>query len=75
MCKGQVGKLKDVGHMLGALGERDDVAVRHLLAVALLDGADSAEGIDDLARHGLQVAMDTVLVDILEGAGVHPREC
>ena len=71
MCKGQVGKLKDVGHMLGALGERDDVAVRHLLAVALLDGADSAEGIDDLARHGLQIAMDTVLVDILEGAGVH----
>ena len=71
MCKGQVGKLKDVGHMLGALGKRDDVAVRHLLAVALLDGADSAEGIDDFARHGLQVAMDTVLVDILEGAGMH----
>ena len=71
MCKGQVGKLKDVGHMLGALGERDDVAVRHLLAVALLDGTDSTEGIDDLTRHGLQVAMDTVLVDILEGAGMH----
>ena len=71
VCEGQVGQLKDVGHMLGALGERDDVAVRHLLAVALLDGADSAEGIDDLARHGLQIAMDTVLVDILEGAGVH----
>ena len=71
VCKGQVGKLKDVGHMLGALGERDDVAVRHLLAVALLDGADGAEGIDDLARHGLQIAVDTVLVDILEGAGVH----
>ena len=71
VCEGQVGQLKDVGHMLGALGERDDVAVRHLLAVALLDGADSAEGIDDLARHGLQVAMDTVLVDILKGAGVH----
>ena len=71
VCKGQVGKLEDVGHMLGALGERDDVAVRHLLAVALLDGTDSAEGIDDLARHGLQVAMDTVLVDILEGTGMH----
>ena len=71
VCKGQVGELKDVGHMLGALGERDDVAVRHLFAVALLDGADSAEGIDDLARHGLQVAMDTVLVDILKGAGMH----
>ena len=71
VCKGQVGKLKDVGHMLGALGERDDVAVRHLLAVALLDGTDGTEGIDDLARHGLQVAMDTVLVDILEGAGMH----
>ena len=71
VCKGQVGKLEDVGHMLGALGERDDVAVRHLLAVALLDGADSAEGVDDLTRHGLQIAMDTVLVDILEGAGVH----
>ena len=71
VCKGQVSQLKDVGHMLGALSERDDVAVRHLLAVALLDGADSAEGIDDLARHGLQVAMDTVLVDILKGAGVH----
>ena len=71
VCEGQVGKLKDVGHMLGALGKRDDVAVRHLLAVALLDGTDSAEGIDDLARHGLQIAMDTVLVDILEGAGVH----
>ena len=69
--KGQVGKLKDVGHMLSALGERDDVAVRHLLAVALLDGADSAEGVDDLARHGLQITMDTVLVNILEGAGVH----
>ena len=54
-----------------ALGERDDVAVRHLLAVALLDGADSAEGVDDLARHGLQITMDTVLVDILEGAGMH----
>ena len=71
MCKGQVRQLKDVGHMLSALGKRDDVAVRHLLAVALLDGADSAEGIDDLARHGLQVAMDTVLVDILKGAGMH----
>ena len=71
VCEGQVGKLKDVGHMLGALGKRDDVAVRHLLAVAFLDGADSAEGIDDLARHGLQIAMDTVLVNILEGAGVH----
>ena len=71
VCKGQVRQLKDVGHMLSALGKRDDVAVRHLLAVALLDGADSAEGIDDLARHGLQVAMDTVLVDILKGAGMH----
>ena len=71
VCKGQVGKLKDVGHMLGALGKRDDVAVRHLLAVALLDGTDGTEGVDDLARHGLQVTMDTVLVDILEGAGVH----
>ena len=71
VCKGQVGKLEDVSHMLGALGERDDVAVRHLLAVALLDGTDSAEGVDDLARHGLQIAMDTVLVDILEGSGMH----
>lgn len=71
MCERQVGKLEDVGHMLGTLGERDDVAVRHLLAVTLLDGADSAEGVDDLARHGLQVAMDTVLVDILEGAGMY----
>ena len=71
VCEGQVGKLEDVGHMLGTLGERDDVAVRHLLAVALLDGTDGTEGIDDLARHGLQVAMDTVLVDILEGAGMH----
>ena len=71
VCEGQVGKLKDVGHMLSALGERDDVAVRHLLAIALLDGADGTEGVDDLARHGLQVAVDTVLVDILEGAGMH----
>lgn len=71
VCERQVGKLEDVGHMLGTLGERDDVAVRHLLAVTLLDGADSAEGVDDLARHGLQVAMDTVLVDILEGAGMY----
>ena len=71
MCEGQVGKLKDVGHMLDALGKRYDVAVRHLLAVALLDGTDGTEGVDDLARHGLQVAMDTVLVDILEGAGMH----
>ena len=71
MREGQVGQLKDVSHVLSALGKRDDVAVRHLLAVALLDGADSAEGIDDLTRHGLQVAMDTVLVDILEGAGMH----
>ena len=71
VCEGKVGELKDVGHMLGALGERDDVAMRHLLAVALLDRADGTEGVDDLARHGLQVAVDTVLVDILEGAGVH----
>ena len=71
VCEGQVGQLKDVGHMLGTLGKRDDVAVCHLLTVALLDGADSAEGVDDLARHGLQVAMDTVFVDILKGAGMH----
>ena len=71
VCEGQVGQLKDVGHMLGTLGKRDDVAVCHLLAVALLDGTDGTEGVDDLARHGLQVTMDTVLVDILEGAGVH----
>ena len=66
MREGQVGQLKDIGHMLSALGERDDVAVRHLLAVTLLDGTDGTEGVDDLARHGLQIAMDTVLVDILE---------
>ena len=71
VCEGQVGKLKDIGHMLGALGERDDVAVRHLLAVALLDGTDGTEGVDDLARHGLQIAVDTVLVNILKGTGMH----
>ena len=43
--EGKAGELVDVGHVLGALREADDVAARGLHAVAALDRADGAEGV------------------------------
>ena len=73
MSEGKTRQLINIGHMLSALGKRDDVAVCHLLAIAALNGADGAEGIQDLARHGLQVAVHSVLANVRKGAGVHYR--
>ena len=73
MREGKARELVDVGHVLGALGERDDVAVRHLLAIALLDGPDGAERVEHLARHGRELAVDAVLADVGQGALVHER--
>ena len=71
MREGELRELVDVGHMLGALGERDDVAARHLGAIAFLDGADGAERVEHLARHGGELAVDAVLANVGERTGVH----
>ena len=76
MREGDAVELVDVGDVLGALRERDDVAARHLGAVALLDGAQGAEGVEDLARHGVErtaLAVAAVLLDVRERTAVHER--
>ena len=57
-------QLVDVGHVPSALGERHDVASGHLLPVALLDGADGAERVQHLARHGVELAQHAMGADI-----------
>ena len=73
--EGKVGKLVDVGDVLGALGEGDDVAgCRN--AILALDLADGAEGVQHLAGHGRELAAlapAAVLADVGEGAGVDQR--
>ena len=73
MSEGKLGELVYVGHVLGALGKADDVAMRHLLAVALLDGTDRAERIEHFARHGRKVAVAAVLAQIGQRARMHER--
>ena len=73
MSEGKTRQLINIGHVLSALGKRDDVAVCHLLAIAALNGADGTEGIQDLARHGLQVAVHTVFANVSKSTGVHDR--
>ena len=67
----QLRQLVDVGDVLRALGERDDVAAGGLDAKALLDAAQRAEGIEHLAGHRGELAMDSVLADIVQGSGVN----
>ena len=73
MSERQARQLVHVSHMLSALGKRNDVAVRHLFAITTLDGTDGTEGIEHLARHGLQVAVHTMFANVREGTGVHHR--
>ena len=70
MGEGQLRQLVDVGDVLRALGERDNVAAGCLNAKALLDAAQRAEGIENLAGHRGELAMDSVLADIVQGAGM-----
>ena len=73
VCEGKVGKLVDVGDVLGTLGEGDDVAAGRCNAVLALDLANGAEGVQHLAGHGRKLAAlapAAVLADVGEGAGV-----
>ena len=76
MGEGETCELVHVGDVLGALREGDDVAASGVDAVLPLDGADGAEGVEDLARHGLELsplAPAPVLADVGEGSRVHDR--
>ena len=66
----QVRELIDIGHVARALGKRNDVAAGHLLAKALLDGPDGTERVEHLARHGGELAVNTVLADVGERAAM-----
>ena len=70
----QAVELVHVAHVLRRLGERDDVPSGGLQAVALLDGAQGAEGVEHFLRHRLQraaLAVQTVLPDVLQGTRMH----
>ena len=49
MGKGETRQLIDVGDVLGALRERDNVATGSPGAIAPLNGTDCAEGVKHLA--------------------------
>ena len=73
MREREVRELVDIGHMARALRERDDVAMRHLLPVALLNRPDGTERVEHLARHGRELTVNAVFADIGQRALVHDR--
>ena len=74
MGEGETVELVHVAHVLSGLREGDDVTACGLDAIALLDGTQSAEGVEHLMGHRLQFAafaVQTMLADVLERARMH----